>query len=998
MFNDDKKTELIGETWVDLKDVVVPGGGQNDLWHSLNCKGKYAGEIRIEITYYDTRPKEEKPVAVRSAAVNGVDDGGGGRDSLKGPRQPKTAVKRRPLPSDPVTGAPAAVAIPDHVQNPPRGYPPSPTAVPDHSQTPPRGYQHPPPALPEHVQAPPRGYSQTQTSAGHEYTQTPPRGYQQPIAAPEHTQTPPRAHQASSAAPDQYQTPPRAYQNQPSAIPDHITPRRGSYIPNQSPLQSVEYSASQDFAPSRAYDESPRTNGYGSAPGTGMPSSRPIPNDRYDAYDSAPRNDYTQGNSLVRYGNDNNDIGRYDRQQSPYELPNPDEFGSPPSPEGPPPPPPAHRSTQNGHGSANVSPIPPRSSHSGYGFPSDADAYSTSPDHRNSMPAYSQNKLYQAYSPEKEYGQFRKSIGYDQSESRHPEYDSNYNDYGAMQPSVEDVPESPSGQGYSNNRDSLVRSSYEQVPSPAPLNLSGRGSSNSGRNSLTNAPSHQYSNSSNGYAASNSQGSLRDRAHTDASVTSRASYNSGMPQQDQRSRGHSQGQSPASVSYNAPPLPATLVSGMDPAIAQEIAERIYAEKQGYRGAGNSARGRFSDAPQYQPNQPKQIGYEESSAMVPFVSASQRHDDRDYQSVYSGDERQSRYSTSARDRQNSYSSSAVVPRGVSPDSRGTVVRRAVSPDPRGVVNRRGVSPDSRGTVVRRGVSPDPRGTVVRRGVSPDPRGNVGQRGVSPDPRGTVIRKSVSPSPGASDDTRRLSGIPFGPDSYNAFNPAVSSSVSAPSLSAAYNVKEVDHDAKIITHDGREIDPSDHIPESNYAPLLEQKGPKYASQQPDRNYRPPPSQPVSGTGRRQLQQRQSVARPLSMAASSSGISFGPPEPTTPQPGRNRLQKKSNRMSALPAPNSSPLAPITPYQDNSYVERSLPRGSNVDYNARENYNPHHGGSPGGGGGGGYRAAARPPIPAKVPMNMPQQSAGGADAWALLEEMKSIDLGPGRARRRGN
>ncbi|KAK7721863.1 hypothetical protein SLS63_009388 [Diaporthe eres] len=63
VFNDDKKTDLIGETWVDLRDIVVPGGGQNDLWHNLTCKGKYAGEIRIELTYYDTRPKPEKPAA-----------------------------------------------------------------------------------------------------------------------------------------------------------------------------------------------------------------------------------------------------------------------------------------------------------------------------------------------------------------------------------------------------------------------------------------------------------------------------------------------------------------------------------------------------------------------------------------------------------------------------------------------------------------------------------------------------------------------------------------------------------------------------------------------------------------------------------------------------------------------------------------------------------------------------------------------------------------------
>ena len=99
VFNDDKKTELIGETWVALDHIVVPGGGTNDLWHSLNCKGRYAGDIRIELTYYDTRPKLEKAEDRRQSApvVGSMDQVGGG---IGGPRQPKP-VKRRPLPADP---------------------------------------------------------------------------------------------------------------------------------------------------------------------------------------------------------------------------------------------------------------------------------------------------------------------------------------------------------------------------------------------------------------------------------------------------------------------------------------------------------------------------------------------------------------------------------------------------------------------------------------------------------------------------------------------------------------------------------------------------------------------------------------------------------------------------------------------------------------------------------------------------------------------------------
>ena len=103
VFNDDKKTELIGETWVPLDQIVVPGGGTNDLWHSLNCKGRYAGDVRIELTYYDTRPKVEKSEDRRQSApvIGSTDQVSNG---IGGPRQPKP-LKRRPLPADPTDPA-----------------------------------------------------------------------------------------------------------------------------------------------------------------------------------------------------------------------------------------------------------------------------------------------------------------------------------------------------------------------------------------------------------------------------------------------------------------------------------------------------------------------------------------------------------------------------------------------------------------------------------------------------------------------------------------------------------------------------------------------------------------------------------------------------------------------------------------------------------------------------------------------------------------------------
>ncbi|KAF1982734.1 hypothetical protein K402DRAFT_407399 [Aulographum hederae CBS 113979] len=131
VFNDDKKTELIGEGWVSLENVVMPGGGHHDLWHTLHCKGKYAGEIRIELTYYDTREPEEKPVVEKKKSTNRVLTEDNLYQPISGPRQ-LTPVKRRPLPNDPSSASPSPSAIPDHA----RGVP-MPQSAPRSFHTPP---------------------------------------------------------------------------------------------------------------------------------------------------------------------------------------------------------------------------------------------------------------------------------------------------------------------------------------------------------------------------------------------------------------------------------------------------------------------------------------------------------------------------------------------------------------------------------------------------------------------------------------------------------------------------------------------------------------------------------------------------------------------------------------------------------------------------------------------------------------------------------------------
>ncbi|KAI0892322.1 hypothetical protein F4806DRAFT_244180 [Annulohypoxylon nitens] len=255
-----------------------------------------------------------------------------------------------------------------------------------------------------------------------------------------------------------------------------------------------------------------------------------------------------------------------------------------------------------------------------------------------------------------------------------------------------------------------------------------------------------------------------------------------------------------------------------------------------------------------------------------------------------------------------------------------------------------------------------------------------RGASPNPgvNHTIKRKSVSPAPPPSDN-RRLSGVPFGPDSYDALNPIVASAKDSKEYTNA--------EGKIITPDGREVDPSDHLPMDTWAPEPE---PKKPVEPPQTRSRPIPAgaQPMPPSGRRPPRE---LARPQSMAGLPTAYTTSEMTPSPPSSaGHNRLQKKTHRASALPAAISSghsPLGPSTPHQRNSTPPRALVRASTYDI---ENHGP-------GGARTGYGSG--PPIPAKVPMMSGGlgPSRRGNEEWALMEEMSRIDLGTGRARRHG-
>ncbi|KAK6336542.1 hypothetical protein TWF696_002091 [Orbilia brochopaga] len=104
IFTDDKKTELIGETVINLDKILdTAGGGQSDGWHQCKCRGRYAGDIRVELTFWDERPRETAPLVVNTRQITGFEKEDFKRPdkSLAGPRRPGAAPRKRELPEKP---------------------------------------------------------------------------------------------------------------------------------------------------------------------------------------------------------------------------------------------------------------------------------------------------------------------------------------------------------------------------------------------------------------------------------------------------------------------------------------------------------------------------------------------------------------------------------------------------------------------------------------------------------------------------------------------------------------------------------------------------------------------------------------------------------------------------------------------------------------------------------------------------------------------------------
>lgn len=925
VFNDDKRTDLIGEAWIDLRDIIGPAGGDSDEWHQLNYKGKYAGEVRIEITFYDIRPKPERPVAIAKAKPMLITD----LDPAAPPPAvttttgPRSMPKRRPLPSDPVTG-----------KAPPQPQLPQPT--------------------PEAIEAPP-------------------------------------SRQQPSPLPTSYQP-----THSPQPIPEYHSPSPGAAGARyQEPLDPyAAHSPNGDYGAPGRYVEAP--------PQQYRPSDRP---DQYMGH----------GENFDRYGS---------RSQDSFDRP---QFEQAPThrarsfDEDRPPPPPVHRSGTGSNPSMNAS------------YQSGGSAVMRQDVLRNEALRQSSNTA--AYPGRPQYKASPASGGSQysgQEGGRHFSYDANFDpSYRApMQATVEDVPESPDSiHGSYNRRRSFapqaqpqtqLEPEYDMRTSPAPLNI-GRGAPAGSRYAHDAAPEQRYSggpavperysngpavpdqhygggpaappqhyrHDSNGYPPSPPGQSPRDvsgqRPYGRNSETSLVSYPS---QSDERALVR-RGEPDGGHDDYPPPVPASLIPGIGPKVAQQVTERAHQRRNTQSSVMDkhtAPRGRtMSEIPPM---------YEQ--ARSPSYNAPP----------------------------SSYNAPSPAYNAPSPSYSAPSPSYSSQPPPsqsRGqIMYNEGPSSSSVNVVTQyQGYAQNP-----PRDPSPNPR-------TSPNPQHTIRRKSVSPAPARTDKPRRLSGIPFGPDSYDSFNPRLSTSALRDPASGGLDFNEATK--KYIAPDGREVDPSDHLPVESWAPEPEPRKSNVPA--------PSPGHDLSGSARRR-----------SMVPSTSSVTFsGSPyaDPVSPSPpvtkGRTRLQKKQNRTSVAAPPVSghaysrsggagdmSPLAPLPPHQDNFTPPRHLTRASTFDSAGPSENSPHYGGgyspSPHGGGGGGRPLL--PPIPAKVPMEMSgalqlhsssvagrgnlddyngtnghgygyeQQQGGewggGGGGGTLEDEMARIDIGTGRSRRR--
>lgn len=367
---------------MDLSSVIIPGGGQSDSWHELKFRNKYAGDIRLEITYYDTRPEDEAVIERRTVVTEKPQPRSSNNtttptssSSLSGPRQPRP-IKRRPLPDDP-TGASASRASPVAPAPPAApvvaAAPVAPAApVQDYPAPVPPSNTQPPRPSPDHGR-PASSHRQSDARPSSRHTDMPiPRGsqfnqYDHNASGPNHIDLVDQRDDLYSAQPRPYQEPNDAYYGEPQRQIHHPVAENhiDAYDPNGYQARSSHEAVEQYSQYSNQQRPShPDDTRYSAEPMPYIPDRHAFqaPSDEYvmnahgePSYEESDH--YRYNNALIQPD---------PRRHSPLRqlmAPEDDRFAyaamqptvEDENDEGLPPPPPVHRTTVNTN-------IPPSSS------------------------------------------------------------------------------------------------------------------------------------------------------------------------------------------------------------------------------------------------------------------------------------------------------------------------------------------------------------------------------------------------------------------------------------------------------------------------------------------------------------------------------------------------------------------------------------------------------------------------------------------------------------
>lgn len=837
VFNDDKKTDLIGETWIDLKDVITHGGGQNDIWHNLNYKGKYAGEIRIEITYYDTRLHQERSEKSEqfdkkssSNLKSGYSELALDDSNMIPEHQPtKKLFKRRPLPSDPVPrneSAGTKKGKGDNSISASLQYVFSSNTADKFALTALKYNRVQAFSNADHFGSP-RAFQRTLNTSV-ERTKNPLCGYPtcSSIAASDHLRmNSQNGHQNSKSVYAQTATP----------LVEHI---REPYVPyDDGPIGSQQ----------NVFDDLFELNLRKTAS-----QSQLLSNSQYKDQDR-PSYLYAIEEPLARK---EQYAPRNIHYETLYNKPVIETFGALQISEEPPPPPPIHRSRNFSQLPMSQNASPTQSAHQTTQDRCLSFETSSIDDRRISLDKYKGNSSYQAFLLKKHEEQLRNLPGkiHPQSENHEQTLDfrNQYNEY--PKNAYGDVSEYPLDSDYCL-LDRTCDQKYEEIshncstkrPSQA---IKPQNSRSPTRKNSPLSLSHRYLEGPN---ESSHPSLAHDMSHSNRSARFPCLRSDSGPMTHQdMTTGHSMDHSYDKNTHRLSMVPINLVPGILQQTTEDPRNMISRDSQVDKGNLHQTKNKNHSS--HQKAHSHTLPCREP--ILPHAEGNGRYSNIIYTS-----------------------------------------------------------------------SLDPRSSNMRG-----------------DGRGLTTRKSVILSPNRPEHQRRHSCVPFGPESYNSLNPSINLT-SNPSLSAPYSIK-LGSETKIITYDGREIDPIDHIPESNYAPLHESKGSKYISQVPDQDYKlmPDTQKPSPTIGPRPPRHMSRPKLAINMGSETAEYRHSRSFESLPRPSTFRhslSNQKRNSTDILLNPNSLDHKSADKYfcisqpKNTKYISEGVTDGRTSNSNMFEKFN---------------------------------------------------------------